>query len=99
MFSSNKVFSMVIDWLKTEWKNSKLLFFNEIVCAVTGVLSSIYMTITVPNTNFLILYIIYMFDTLSCAITAIYKKSFGLLFNSFVYFIIDTMGIIKILTR
>ena len=88
---------MIIDWLKTEWKNSKLLFFNDVICVCTGILSATYMTLTVPNTNFLVLYTIYTIDTLSCLVTAIYKKSFGLLLNSIIYLIIDTLGIIKIL--
>lgn len=90
---------MVIDWLKAEWRNSRFMFFNEIICIITGILSATYMTLTVPNTNFLILYIIYIVDTLSCTVTAIYKKSFGLFFNSFIYLIIDAVGIVKILIR
>lgn len=88
---------VLISWLKNEWENNKLLFFNEISCAITSFLSAFYMTFSMPNTNFILLYIIYIINTVNCIISSISKKSFGVLLNSFIYLTLDIVGIIKLL--
>lgn len=84
-------------WLKDEWQNNKLLFINEISCVISGVLAASYITFKMQDANFILLYTIYIINTLNCLISALVKKSFGLAINSFVYLTIDIIGIIKLL--
>ncbi len=85
------------NWFKNEWQNNKLLFFNEISCIISGVLSASYITFKMQNANFMFLYTVYIINTLNCLISALSKKSFGLAINSIVYLIIDIIGMIKLL--
>lgn len=90
---------ILIEWLGNEWRSNKFLFFNEISCALTSFLSAVYMTFSMPNTDFMLLYIIYIINTINCIISSVAKKSFGILLNSSIYLILDIIGVVKLLIK
>lgn len=87
----------MLNYIKNEFKKDKILFTNDIFCFCTAIISSLYMSLTIPNTNFKILYIIYILNALSSIICAINKESLGLISTNIFYLFVDIIGLLRLL--
>jgi len=94
----------LIDWyatlnfIKRDWHSHPARLCLEVCNWLLNIVIALSVSLTVPYTNWLIVYPI-IFVALSISIfTSISRGSFGLLMTTLTLFIIDTIGFYRILT-
>ena len=94
---------MKIDWLTTigfikrDWHSHPVRLILEICNWLLNIVIALSVSLTVPHTNWLIVYPI-IFVALSISIfTSISRGSFGLLMTTMTLFIIDSIGFYRVL--
>jgi hypothetical protein len=93
----NDLFYNTFDWIKDDWRSSRVRFLLELLAWAISIGCSITMALTVPTPPLLALYPIWI---AGCAIygwAAYTRKSFGMLANYLLLTTIDTIGLIRML--
>ena len=93
----NDLFYNLFDWIRDDWKSSKIRFVVELLAWAISIGCSITMALTVPNPPLLILYPIWILGCAMYAWAAHTRKSFGMLANYILLTTIDTIGLIRML--
>jgi len=93
----NDIFYNTFDWIKDDWKSSKVRFVIELLAWAISIGCSITMALTVPNPPLLILYPIWIGGCALYAWASYTRKSFGMLANYILLTTIDTIGLIRML--
>jgi hypothetical protein len=91
----NDLFYSIFDWIRDDWKSSKIRFIVEVLAWAISISCSITMALTVPNPPLIILYPIWITGCsmyLWCAFT---RQSFGMVANYLLLTTIDTIGLIR----
>jgi hypothetical protein len=91
----NDLFYNIFDWIRDDWKSSKVRFIIEVLAWAISIGCAITMAFTVPNPPLLILYPIWITGCamyLWCAFT---RQSFGMVANYLLLTTIDTIGLIR----
>jgi hypothetical protein len=91
----NELLQPTINWIKDDWKSHKLRFCLESIAWVLSVGCALTMALTVPNPPLKLLYIPWVTSTLLYAGCAYSRRSFGMLGNYFLLFIIDFIALSK----
>jgi hypothetical protein len=86
----------VLGWVRSDWKNNRLLFINELVSCVTAVASSIYLSLSAPNTSFSLIFTLYTINSLSGIICSYYRKSMIILLTNTFYLVMNIIGLRKV---
>ena len=89
--------SNVIDWIKKDLKERPFALLAEIISLITAISSSIYLTATMPNTNFLIVYILYFINATAGVFYSVSRGSLSVLLMNTFYVITNSIGLIKII--
>jgi hypothetical protein len=82
-------------WIKDDFKSNRVRFCLEVVAWVLSVGCALTMALTVPNPPLKYLYIPWVTSTLVYAGCAYSRRSFGMLANYFLLFLIDCTALIK----
>ena len=77
------------EWVKDDWKSNRVRFCIEVVAWILSVGCALTMAITVPNPPLKYLYIPWVTSTATYAWCAYSRRSFGMLSNYFLLFVID----------
>lgn len=85
----NEYFGSTIEWIKEDFKSHRLRFCIEVVAWILSVGCALTMALTVPNPPLKFLYIPWVTSTLAYAWCAYSRRSFGMLANYFLLFVID----------
>ena len=93
----NDIFYNTFDWIKEDWKSSRVRFVIELLAWAISIGCSITMAFTVPNPPLLILYPIWIAGCAMYAWASFTRKSFGMLANYILLTTIDTVGLIRML--
>lgn len=93
-----RFFAGVVAWIRQDWKSNStrcvlemLAWFLSIGCAVT-------MAVTLPTPPFLILYPLFITQCTIFGWAAWTRRSTGMVANYMLMVIIDTIGLIRLLT-
>lgn len=84
-------------WVRRDWQRNRKLFIIQTLAFSINISSYIYMTIALPNPDFLIAYSMYLFGSTLSVIYSIGFGSFPLLLTNLSYLIIEAIGLFKIL--
>ena len=90
-----EIFGPTIDWIKNDYKDHKLRFCLEVTAWVLSVGCALTMALTVPNPPLKFLYIPWVCSTLTYAWCAYSRRSFGMLANYFLLFVIDFTALVR----
>lgn len=90
-----EIFGPTIQWIKDDYKSHKLRFALESIAWVLSVGCALTMALTVPNPPLKFLYIPWVTSTLLYAGCAYSRRSFGMLGNYFLLFVIDFTALIR----
>jgi hypothetical protein len=86
-----------VDFVKRDWHSHPVRLCLEVANWILNIIISLAVSLTVPHTNWLIVYPI-IFVALSISIfTSISRGSFGLLMTTMTLFIIDSIGFYRVL--
>ena len=84
-----EIFGPTLQWIKDDYKSNKLRFCLEVTAWILSVACALTMAITVPNPPLKYLYIPWVTSTATYAWCAYSRRSFGMLSNYFLLFVID----------
>lgn len=93
----NDLFWNMFDWIKEDWKSSKIRFIIELFAWAISIGCSVTMALTVPNPPLVPLYLVWISGCAMYAWAAWTRKSFGMLANYVLLTIIDTIGLLRML--
>ena len=93
----NDLFYNLFDWIRDDWKSSRIRFLVELVAWAISIGCSITMALTVPNPPLLILYPIWIAGCAMYGWASYTRKSFGMLANYVLLTTIDTIGLVRML--
>lgn len=85
---------MAINFFKS-FKEKPLLIIDEIITLITAMMVSLYLAISSPETNFLIVYSLYFVNALTGLISAVYRGSGSIACMNGFYLIVNTIGLYK----
>ena len=91
----NEIVGPIFEWIKTDYKSNRIRFCIEVVAWVMSVGCALTMAITVPNPPLKYLYIPWVSSTLMYAGCAYTRRSFGMLANYFLLFVIDFTALVR----
>ena len=86
------------DWIKDDWTSNRSRFVIELFAWAISIGCSITMAATVPNPPLLVLYPVWISGCAMYAWAAYTRKSFGMLVNYILLTVIDTIGLLRMLT-
>ena len=89
----------IFEWIKEDWKSSPTRFIIEILAWAISIGCSLAVALTVPNPPWLILYPLWIAGCAMYAWAAYTRQSFGMLLNYLLLTMIDTVGLIRVLTN
>lgn len=84
-----EVFNPTIEWIKSDFKSNRIRFCTEVLAWVLSITCALTMALTVPNPPLKYLYIPWVASTFMYAWCAYSRRSFGMLANYFLLFLID----------
>ena len=84
-----------IDWIKNDYKSHRVRFCVEVIAWVLSIACALTMAFTVPNPPLKYLYIPWVASTLMYAGCAFSRRSFGMLANYFLLFVIDLTALVR----
>lgn len=90
-----EILKPTFDWIVDDWKSNRVRFCLEVAAWVLSVGCALTMALTVPNPPLKFLYIPWVFSTLVYAGCAYSRRSFGMLANYFLLFVIDFTALIR----
>jgi len=93
------IFLDIIQWIKDDYKSNHFRFVVELLAWAISIGCSIAMAITVPNPPLVILYPIWITGCCMYGWAAYTRKSFGMLANYFLLVSIDSIGLVRMLTK
>jgi hypothetical protein len=93
----NDLFYNLFDWIRDDWKSSRIRFLVELVAWAISIGCSITMALTVPNPPLLILYPVWIAGCAMYGWASYTRKSFGMLANYVLLTTIDTIGLVRML--
>ncbi|MDR1494421.1 MAG: hypothetical protein LBI29_00070, partial [Rickettsiales bacterium] len=64
-----------LSWMKDDWRNKKFIFINEVIAFLTGLGAAIYLSVTLPGTNYFLLYTLYTVNAISGMIACAGRRS------------------------
>lgn len=89
------IFKPTIDWIKDDYTSHRLRFCLEVSAWILSIACALTMAITVPNPPLKYLYIPWVLSTATYAGCAYSRRSFGMLANYFLLFLIDGTALIR----
>ena len=89
------IFQPTVEWIKDDWKSNRVRFCCEVTAWVLSIGCALSMALTVPNPPLKYLYIPWVTSTLVYAGCAYSRRSFGMLANYFLLFVIDFTALIR----
>ena len=92
------LFKPTVDWIKDDFKSSRVRFIIELLAWAISIGCSITMAVTVPNPPLLALYPVWITGCALYAWASWTRKSFGMLANYILLTTIDSIGLIRMLT-
>ena len=95
----NDLFFGIFEWIREDWKSSPSRFLIEIIAWAISIGCSLAVALTVPNPPWLILYPLWISGCAMYAWAAYTRQSFGMLLNYLLLTMIDTIGLIRVLTN
>ena len=93
------LFRPTIDWIKDDFKSSRVRFIIELLAWAISIGCSITMAITVPNPPLLALYPVWITGCAMYAWASWTRKSFGMLANYILLTSIDSIGLFRMLNN
>ena len=90
-----EIIGPIFEWIKEDYKSNRIRFCIEVIAWITSVGCALTMAITVPNPPLKYLYIPWVTSTLMYAGCAYSRRSFGMLANYFLLFVIDFTALIR----
>ena len=93
----NDILLTTWEWIKDDWKSSRIRFGVEVFAWAISIGCSITMALTVPTPPLLILYPIWIAGCAMYAWAAYTRRSFGMLANYLLLTTIDTIGLIRMI--
>jgi hypothetical protein len=93
------LFKPTVDWIKDDFKSSRVRFAIELLAWVISIGCSLTMAITVPNPPLLALYPVWISGCALYAWAAYSRKSFGMLANYILLTTIDSVGLVRMLNN
>ena len=91
----NDILLNIWDWVKSDFKSNRLRFTLEVTAWVLSIGCAFIMALTVPNPPLKYLYIPWITSTLIYSACAFSRRSFGMLANYFLLFLIDGTALIR----
>jgi len=95
----NNILIGIIDWIKNDYRTYPLRFIVEVVAWAISIGCSITMAVTVPIPPLIILYPIWITGCAMYAWASYSRQSFGMLANYVLLVSIDSVGLIRMLTK
>jgi hypothetical protein len=95
----NDLFFGIFEWIREDWKSSPSRFLIEIIAWAISIGCSLAVALTVPDPPWLILYPLWISGCAMYAWAAYTRQSFGMLLNYLLLTMIDTVGLIRVLTN
>ena len=92
------LFQPTFQWIKDDWTSNRSRFVIELFAWAISIGCSITMAATVPNPPLLVLYPVWISGCAMYAWAAYTRKSFGMLVNYILLTVIDTIGLLRMLT-
>lgn len=89
------IFKPTIDWIREDYQSHRVRFCLEVTAWVLSIACALTMALTVPNPPLKYLYIPWVFSTAVYAGCAYSRRSFGMLANYFLLFLIDGTALIR----
>lgn len=93
-----KFFAGVATWIRQDWKSNPARCMLEILAWFLSISCAITMAVTLPNPPFLILYPLFITQCAVFGWAAWTRRSTGMVANYMLMVIIDTIGLIRLLT-
>ena len=81
--------------LYNNFKEKPLIIIDEVIALITAMVVSVYLAISSPNTNFLIVYSLYFINAVTGLISAIYRGSGSIALMNGFYVMVNTFGLFK----
>jgi len=94
----NDILADIFNWIKQDYSSNKFRFLVEVVAWLISIGCSLIMALTVPNPPLLMLYSLWIAGCAMYAWAAFTRKSFGMLANYILLTIIDTVGLVRLLS-
>lgn len=91
----NDIVGPILEWIKNDYKSHRIRFCIEVVAWLVSIGCALTMAITVPNPPLKYLYIPWVISTLMYAGCAYSRRSFGMLANYFLLFVIDFTALVR----
>lgn len=87
----------ILLWIKRDWKRNKKLFIIETFAFIANIGTYFYMTISLPEPNFLIVYTLYLISSILGISYSIGRGSFNLFLTNLSYLLIEGLAFVKLL--
>jgi hypothetical protein len=91
----NDILFGIWDWVKDDWKSNRVRFCLEVAAWILSVGCALTMALTVPNPPLKYLYIPWVTSTAVYAGCAYTRRSFGMLANYLLLFLIDFTALVR----
>lgn len=91
----NDIIGPILDWIKEDFKSNKVRFVLEVTAWALSIGCALIMMLTVPSPPLKYLYIPWVASTMIYAGCAYTRRSFGMLANYFLLFLIDGTALVK----
>lgn len=91
----NELLQPTINWINNDFKSNRIRFCIEVVAWILSIACALTMALTVPNPPLKYLYIPWVASTLMYAGCAFSRRSFGMLANYFLLFVIDLTALVR----
>lgn len=95
----SNIFKPTIDWIRDDWRSNSFRFSVELIAWAISIGCSITMALTVPNPPLLALYPIWILGCAMYAWAAYTRKSFGMLANYILLVSIDSIGLVRMISK
>ena len=92
------IFVDIFNWIKEDYRSGKFRFVVEVIAWLISIGCSLIMALTVPNPPLLLLYTLWIMGCAMYAWASYTRKSFGMLANYILLTIIDTVGLVRLLS-
>jgi hypothetical protein len=96
--NDSQLLSSMVRWIQDDWQSNPFRFIIEISAWAISIGCSFIMAFTVPNPPLMILYPLWIIGCMMYAWAAWTRKSLGLLANYLLLTIIDTIGLVRLVT-
>lgn len=92
------IFRDVFNWILDDYRSNRFRFFVEVIAWMISIGCSLLMALTVPNPPLLLLYVLWILGCAMYAWAAWTRSSFGMLANYLLLTVIDTIGLVRVLS-